>query len=77
MARGTRPDLQDRIEYVALESLLVSLRLLPRWLAEGYAKGLVRVLTTLVPIRRRVALDNLRRAFPDLGDRERRRRTRR
>jgi KDO2-lipid IV(A) lauroyltransferase len=73
MPRGSRPDLQDRLEYAALESLLVCLRVLPRRLAEGYARGLVRVLTTLVPIRRRVALDNLRRAFPDLGERDRRR----
>lgn len=49
------------------------LNFLPWPIKRLLARGMGAVIYHVIPIRRRVALINLRLAFPDLGDRERRR----
>ncbi len=56
-----------------LTSLSFLFRLLPRRWAHGLGAGLGWVWYHLIPVRRKVALDNLRAALPELGRAERRR----
>ena len=66
-----RATLRDRIEHAALEGLLAFLRFFPRRVSTAFAKGLVRLGTRIAPVRKRVALENLRLSFPGWTLRER------
>ncbi len=70
MARHEVPTPQDRVEYAALEGLLKTLRVLPRSTARAGAVALVQGLRHIAPVRRRVALENLRLAFPERNERD-------
>lgn len=66
MARHDVPDRRDRLEYAALASALTALRAGPwGWGSRG-GTALGRFVARMVPLRREVALENLRHAFPDL-----------
>ncbi|HET9232850.1 MAG TPA: lysophospholipid acyltransferase family protein [Candidatus Eisenbacteria bacterium] len=67
MARHETPDLQDRVEAVALTLLLGTLRL-PGGQWAGRQLG--RFVSRWVPIRREVALINLRASFPEKSETE-------
>lgn len=66
-------DLQFRLEYVALRTITGMIRLMPLRMATGFCARSWRLLAPLVsPKRHARALDNLRIAFPEKTDRERR-----
>ncbi|MBI2956946.1 MAG: lysophospholipid acyltransferase family protein [Acidobacteria bacterium] len=68
-----RPPWRNRLEYVAVVGLFVLLRSLPRGMARPVGAALGGLLFWLHPRWRRVGLINLRLAFPELSERERRR----
>lgn len=61
------------IEYLAFLALFHLVRLLPHRLARGCGAGLGRLMPLVQPKRRKVAEKNLRLAFPDLSEAERKR----
>lgn len=72
MARHETPDLRDRLEYLALVSLLRVLRAPSRERGRRWGRWLGRWVSGVAPLRRAVALENLRIAFPEKGEEERR-----
>jgi KDO2-lipid IV(A) lauroyltransferase len=68
MARHETPDLRDRLEYAAFAILLGVLRLPSRSGGRRLGRGLGRLVSRAVPIRREIALENLRKAFPEWSD---------
>jgi KDO2-lipid IV(A) lauroyltransferase len=60
-----RPTLAHRIEYIGLQLFLGGARLVPRRWALGWARLWGRLAFDVVRMRRRVAMENLRHAFPD------------
>ncbi len=67
-------DLQFRLEYVALRSLIALIRALPLGVAVAFSAKLWRYLAPLVSAKRHArALANLAQAFPDKSEEERRR----
>ena len=62
----------QRLASFASRVLISSILALPAWLQRALARTIARAAYAL-GIRRRVTLDNLRHAFPELGERERRR----
>ena len=73
MAEERRPDVRDRLEAAAFRGLLAGLRSLGRERAYRAGEALGSFVANVVPLRRDVALENLRHAFPDLDEAERRR----
>ncbi len=72
MARHETPDLRDRFEYAGLAALLAAFRVGPREAARRGGERLGRFVDRVAPLRREVALENLRRAFPDMSEAEQR-----
>lgn len=72
MARHDVPDLRDRIEYGLFAGLLAFLRPGSLAASRGRGKGLGRFAARAAPVRRAVALENLRHAFPERDERWRR-----
>ena len=70
LARHETPDLRDRVEAVALRSLLGMLRLSGRNGGAWAGRELGHWVSRWVPIRREVALTNLRDSFPEKSDAE-------
>ncbi|HYV50985.1 MAG TPA: lysophospholipid acyltransferase family protein [Dongiaceae bacterium] len=70
MARHEQPDLQDRVEAVALNALLAALRLPSLSGGRRAGRALGRCVSRCVPIRRDVALANLQAAFPERTETE-------
>ncbi|MDX2307350.1 MAG: lipid A biosynthesis acyltransferase [Hyphomicrobium sp.] len=67
-------DLQFRLEYVVLRAITGAIRLLPLDFAAGFSAKAWGVLAPIVsPKRQQRALDNLKIAFPEKSDAERRR----
>jgi Kdo2-lipid IVA lauroyltransferase/acyltransferase len=65
-------DLRFRLEYAALRGVIALLRLMPLPVSVRWSATLWRILAPrLNPKRQRVALENLRIAFPDIGEQER------
>ena len=73
--KGCAPRLRDlrfRLEYAALRGVIALMRLMPLRLSVRWSATLWRILAPrLNPKRQRLALDNLRIAFPDKGEEER------
>ena len=73
--KGCAPRLRDlrfRLEYAALRGVVALMRLMPLRLSVRWSAALWRVLAPrLNPKRQRIALQNLRIAFPDKGEQER------
>jgi KDO2-lipid IV(A) lauroyltransferase len=69
MARHDVPDLRDRIEYALFAGLLAVLRASSVAGSRRRGRWVGRFVDGIVPLRRRVALDNLGRAFPDRDER--------
>jgi KDO2-lipid IV(A) lauroyltransferase len=67
------PNFRDRIEYLAAAGVLRFLGILPRWLACGFCEILALGSYYLWPRLGTVGLFNLRLAFPEWSERERRR----
>ncbi len=65
--------IRHRLEYVAVALLFAVLRWLPRPLARGLGAGVARLAAAMIPQWRRVGLRNLRLAFPEMLEMERRR----
>ena len=66
MARHDVPDRRDRLEYAGLASVLAALRTGSwEWGSRG-GTALGRFIARAVPLRRDVALENLRLALPDI-----------
>ncbi|MBN1541471.1 lysophospholipid acyltransferase family protein [candidate division KSB1 bacterium] len=65
--------LQSYIEYFFVRMLLLPLRLMPPAFLLSTARGFGRFVYFAVPIRKKVALDNLRRSFPEKSEKEIRR----
>ncbi len=72
MARHDVPDRRDRLEYAALASVLTALWAGPWGRGSLGGSALGRFVARAVPLRREVALENLRLAFPDLDVSDRR-----
>jgi KDO2-lipid IV(A) lauroyltransferase len=72
MARHETPDVRDRLEYAALSALLAAYRLPSRERAMRWGRDFGRFAARCVPLRREVALTNLRLAFPEKSEEERR-----
>jgi KDO2-lipid IV(A) lauroyltransferase len=72
MARHETPDTRDRLEYAAFSVLLAALRLPSRRQGRRLGLALGRLVSRAVPIRREVALENLRNAFPEWSETRRR-----
>lgn len=70
MARHEVPDVQDRVEAAAFQMLLAALRLLGPRGGRRAGRMLGRCVSRWVPIRRDVALANLRAAFPERTETE-------
>jgi KDO2-lipid IV(A) lauroyltransferase len=68
-----RPSLQHRIEYLLLRAVGAVVGRLPRRPADALASLLAALAFDGLRIRRRVTLDNLRHAFPEWSERQRRR----
>ena len=65
-------DLRFRLEYAALRSVIALVRLMPLRLSVRWSATLWRILAPrLNPKRQRIALENLRIAFPEKGEQER------
>ncbi|MGO9640837.1 MAG: lysophospholipid acyltransferase family protein [Candidatus Acidiferrales bacterium] len=64
--------MRQRFEYAAAWLFVKGLGILPRWLARAAGHGLVRVLFLLRPPLRRAAIENLRLAYPEWSDAQRR-----
>ena len=65
-------DLRFRLEYAALRGVVALMRLMPLRLSVRWSATLWRILAPrLNPKRQRIALENLRIAFPDKGEQER------
>jgi KDO2-lipid IV(A) lauroyltransferase len=64
MARHETPDVKDRMEHLAFSAVLAGLRAGSRASALRRGEALGRFLARRVPLRREVALENLRLAFP-------------
>jgi KDO2-lipid IV(A) lauroyltransferase len=60
----------DRVVYVLAATAITVAAYVPQWLAYGFAAGLGRLYFRLDRRRQRYALEFLRQAFPDRGDRE-------
>lgn len=73
MARHEVPDFQDRIESVGFDAALAVLRAGSRSSALRRGEALGRFLARRGALRRGVAIENLRHAFPGTGDEEGRR----
>jgi len=63
--------MREYIEYAAAWLLLKSIGILPRTLARAFAAVIARILFALVPKLRKTAMVNLRLAFPDWTDAQR------
>lgn len=63
-AKKKRHPLRDGLEYASTVFIFGILRLLPERWARAVGRGLGAAAYALIPGRRRIALDNLRRAFP-------------
>ena len=63
--------MKEWIEYAAVWVILKGLGLLPRQVARGFAAGVVKLLYALLPRLRRVATINLRIAFPEWSEAQR------
>ena len=63
--------MKEWIEYAAVWVILKGLGLLPRQVARGFAIGVVRLLYTLLPRLRKVTTINLRIAFPEWSESQR------
>src|SRR6195256_2933380 len=63
--------MKERIEYAAVWIILKGLGVLPRPLARSFAAGAVRIFYSLLPGLRRTAEVNLRIAFPEWSDAQR------
>ncbi len=72
-APSIRPSLSERLQYYAVKSCLVTLGGLPRTLAGPLCGALAALCYWLWPRLRRVGLYNLRLAFPEWTERQRRR----
>jgi Kdo2-lipid IVA lauroyltransferase/acyltransferase len=59
--------------YYLLYGLIYALSLLPMWILYGFSDGLAFLLYALIRYRRAIVLDNLRIAFPEKTEAERRR----
>jgi KDO2-lipid IV(A) lauroyltransferase len=68
----TTPTFLDRVQYAALRGLVGSIRLLPLGAAYALGRGVGRLLHRLDRRHREVALENLRAAFPEKSEAERR-----
>lgn len=66
------PCLRHRVEYLLVKGLLGVLGWMPHWLARGCCALLAALSHWFWPRLRRVGMFNLRLAFPEWGDRERR-----
>ena len=69
--------MREWFEYVAVWAIVKSLGLLPRSLARGVAASIAQILLLCRPPLRRAGIVNLRLAFPDWTDAQRRRTLRR
>ncbi|HNR67175.1 MAG TPA: lysophospholipid acyltransferase family protein [bacterium] len=65
--------IQSDIEYDVLRVLIAFLRLIPRRALLAFARVFGHIVYTVVPIRKKVALDNLHRVFPQKSKKEIRR----
>lgn len=72
MARHETPDLRDRVEYAALSALLATYRIPSRERAMRWGRDFGRFAARCIPLRREVALDNIRLAFPEKSEEEHR-----
>ncbi|MBD3336553.1 MAG: hypothetical protein GF355_13655 [Candidatus Eisenbacteria bacterium] len=70
-APARRPTLSHRLEYAGLRLFLGVGRIGPGGWGTGWTRILADIAFDLVRLRRRVTLDNLRRAFPDRSEGER------
>jgi len=61
----------ERLEYVAVWTILKLFGALPRWAARGLAALIARILFALLPKLRKTAKFNLQVAFPDWADAQR------
>ena len=66
-----RSTLRNWIEYIAVASLVATLRWTPRSLAERIGRAYAGLLDAAAPRLRRTALRNLEMAMPELGEEER------
>ena len=73
MPARRRSALRNWIEYLAVASLVATLRWTPRALADRLGRAYAGLLDAAVPRLRRTALRNLELAMPALGEEERRR----
>ena len=64
--------MKERLQFAAVWFLLKFVGILPRPLARAFTTGVVRILFTLLPKLRKTALFNLRLAFPDWAESQRR-----
>jgi KDO2-lipid IV(A) lauroyltransferase len=71
MARHETPDSRDRLEYLGFSALLRALQTPSRLRARRMGRALGRFVARAVPLRREVALANLRAAFPERSEWER------
>lgn len=67
----------DYLVYVIVRCGICGLQFTSLEAAEGYSRWLARLLSDWMPVRRRVVLDNLSKAFPELTPKEQRKLTRR
>jgi Kdo2-lipid IVA lauroyltransferase/acyltransferase len=66
-------DLQNRIEYVFYRTLAEVVKILPLRAVQRFGLGLGSLAYYVIPIRKKVTLNNLRLAFPEKTEAERRR----
>jgi KDO2-lipid IV(A) lauroyltransferase len=66
MARKPRNRTVDYLTYLAVRGLVAAVQMLTPHIAYALADGLAWLIYTLVKSRRRIALENLRAAFPEL-----------
>ena len=64
--------MKERLQFAAVWFLLKFVGILPRPLARAFTTGVVRILFALLPKLRKTALFNLRLAFPDWAESQRR-----
>jgi KDO2-lipid IV(A) lauroyltransferase len=71
MSARRRTAFRNWVEYLAVASVVATLRFTPRWMAESLGRGYAGLLDRLAPRLRRTALRNLELAFPEMDAEER------
>ncbi len=71
MSARRRTAFRNWVEYLAVASVVATLRFTPRWMAESLGRGYACLLDRLAPRLRRTALRNLELAFPEMDAEER------